>query len=254
MSVNLNTSNVEYPRLNNLSNKNDNLTNDQALERFTLKFEETFKVKSKPMTEPEKLLVRAISQRIWSSSNVQSQVSPSDKYQTYSDYMTSYYKGAHFIFEEAWNDSLLIKLKQDIGFEKNKKNLGREQLAARVSSHYVRKVGEQDHVHLAGNHVPETVFGEVALPVKGDTVIPGMRYSMYLEKHADEASQVKAKKFFWIQTENNPDGPDWISYLKHRTVDFVIYTFRKKMGYQHANVGPYGYGPSDKTPIIIRLQ
>jgi len=240
---------------------NINIVNaDQAYMRFMLDFSTIFGVEPKKMSEPEKKLMAAISERIWSSQNVQKKGDPTAKYKEYRQLMTSYYKGAHFNFELGNGESFLNDLKNKVGYVDDKSNLGKEQLAARVSSHFVRAIGEVDHVHLAGEQIPETVCGEVELPLKKDGIhgilIPGIRYDMYVEKYRIRRSnveEIKPKKFFWIQTENNPDGPDWTSYLKHRTIDFVNYTCRKFFKCKDANVGPFGYGPGDKTPIVIGM-
>lgn len=226
-------------------------TSEKAYMRFMLEFVDLFGVDPEKMSDPEEKLMTAISDKIWASANVQEHPQP-NKYEEYRKLMISYYKGGHFNFEENEGDSFLNVLKDRIGFINDKENLGKDQLAARVSSHFVKFVGEENHVHLAGNQIPETVCGEVLLPEQNGVLIPGIRFDIYKEKHPEKAKLIEPKKMFWIQTENNPDGPDWQSYLIHRTLDFGIYVFRKKLGFKDANVGPYGYGPGDKTPIIIR--
>lgn len=222
-----------------------------AFEHFILEFNEVFpSAQLKPMSEPEKKLMDQITDRIWKSANVQ-ECPPQERYVAFRDLMKQFYSGAHLVFEEQEADSFLKQLQEKVGFTPDKHNLGDKMLAGRVSTHYVKKVGEQDHVHLAGRQIPETVFSEVLLPVKDGSVIPGIRADMYQEQHPKES--IKTKKVFWIQTENHPDGPDWRSFLLHRTFDFLNYMFRKMFYPKQANVGPFGYGPGDKHPIIIRL-
>lgn len=207
---------------------------------FMMDFQNIFHKTPPMMTGPERLLIGTISDRIWNSENVQKS---ENRYIEYKKLMTKYYSGANFHFEE---HSLLQTLKDKIGFKDDKKDMGRKQLAARVTSHFVKFVGEVEHVHLAGRQIPETVMHTVELCVNHDgQPVTGIRADMHDAK-------LPTRKYFWIQTENNPDGPDWTSYLKHRSIDFVIYKFRQKMGYEDVNVGPYAYGNGDKNPIIIR--
>ncbi len=219
---------------------------------FMLEFEDIFHTKPKLMTTSEKKLMEEISNRIWNSPEVQQSGIP--PYEVYKQLMAKYYSGSHFHFEEKPNEKpILDVLKEKVGYKDDKKDLGKDQLAARVSSHFVKFIGEQNHVHLAGEQIPETVMSEVTLcedPTSGE-LITGVREDMVTK---EQKLNKTAKKFFWIQTENNPDGPDWTSFLKHRLLDFPIYFFRKKMGYADVNVGPFGYGRGDRDPIVIHYR
>jgi hypothetical protein len=221
-----------------------------AYKRFILEFNEIFGTDPKKMSAPEKRLIEVISERIWNSENIQEKVSAADKYAEYRDLMAKYYKGAHFNFILENEESILSTLKEKVGYTADKQDLGKDQLAARVSSHFVKFVGEQDHVHLAGRQIPETVFHETELAEENGELVSGIRFDMYREK--SKSIVLISKRVFWIQTENNPDGPDWISFLKHRSIDFFLYKFRQKLGYKDVNVGPFGYGVGDKNPIIIK--
>jgi hypothetical protein len=221
-----------------------------AFYRFLLEFKET-NPKAPEMNQLEKNMLLSISNRIWNSKNIQSS---SNRYAEYKILMTHFYSGSHFLFEESpKTKTLLAQLKQKNGFVDDTNDLGRENLASRVSTHYVTKVGEQLHVHLAGDHIPETVMSTVKLPLnESGKPIFGKRHDLFCKDNNKNENEVNHKTYTWIQTENHPDGPDWTSYSLHRTIDFIPYFMRKKIfKCENPNVGPYGYGRGDNNPIVI---
>lgn len=211
---------------------------------FSLRFKTLFGCHPKALIKKEAILVHTISNRIWNSANVQSQVGP-EKYNTYERLMSEFYSGTHMLFEENDDESVLTELERQIGHG----------IEVRDSSHY-GKVGAQKHRHIRGEHLPETLFFHGLFAKNEEAqkdecpIVPG--------KYAPaEHPRDLCFKAFWIQTERNPDGPDWTSWLKHRTLDFVQYFFLKvvfrRSRPQIANyIGPHGRGLPDHTPIIIR--
>jgi len=207
--------------------------------QFNMEFKEQFKHRPSRLEKNEALLLDVISKRIWDSKNVQEK--PKEKqYEEYKRLMTEFYVGSHMLFEEADDESILELLENQIG----------PGVEPRFSSHY-GKVGDEVQHHIMGKQLPELLFHHGIFKQKKERVIPGSYSKIDLPKD-------KQFKAFWIQAERTPDGPSRLSWLKHRTVDFVHYFFLKKIAKSNRPqiakyVGPFGRGVPDSNPIIVRL-
>lgn len=174
----------------------------------------------------------------------------------YNDFMTEFLIGSHIVLELEGQKSILEKFK----------------VTKRVSSHYVDNIGDKTHYWVSGQEViAGALCGETEMPVtvtdKGESelVAKGKSWEQY-QKNENKSEAVKSKKFFWIQTERNPDGPKILDYIKHRLFDFVIYFFLKNIfKYDRPQVSRYtaravkdvgtvvGRGRPDTNSIHLRL-
>lgn len=225
-------------------------TEAHARVRFSNHFKETFHTTPKALIEKEAVLVDLISKKIWYSSNVQDK-DETERFAKYSELMAEFYSGSHMIFEEDQEEQFIPTLKATI---QSKKGVG-----IRVSSHY-GKIGEETHHDIQGQQLPEILFHEGTFAAKTEKnklkIIPGKYLAKLTEKEKEDTQKIHA---FWIQNERTPDGPGWLNWIKHRTLDFGHYYFLKKIIHsprpQIANyVGPKGRGRPDTNPIFIRLQ
>src|SRR5262249_2937136 len=138
----------------------------------------------------------------WESKNVQGN---KNEYEKYKELMTEFYIGSHMLFEERDEGSILSELETKI----------KKGIEERYSSHY-KPVGTERHHHVRARQHPEILFH------KG-TFLHGQP-GKYAPDSSKDENQFKA---FWIQTERTPDGPNFLSMLKHRMVDYVQYFFLK---------------------------
>ncbi len=219
------------------------LTNQHARCKFFSEFKDIFSTTPKALTRNEAILVENISKKIWDSKNIQN-LPDSDKYAEYKKLMTEFYIGTHMLFEEEENNSLLNTLSTNA------------QVEERYSSHYGRIGGEKQH-HIRGAQIPEALFHEGFFAVKKADNKP-LVGKYFKNLTAEQQSDAKAKKFFWIQTERTPDGPDLKSLIYHRTVDFVQYIFLKHvLRSERPQIATYkaaqGRGLPDSNPIVVEL-
>lgn len=212
---------------------------------FTLRFKKLFKCTPRPFLKGEAILVDTLSKRIWNSKNVQ-EVDEQQKYSKYEELMTELYVGSHMLFEEARDESIIRSLYAKVN--PKKRLLKKGHIEERLSSHYVPRREKQ--LHIRGDHIPEALF------YKG--VFERHKESIVTCRYARDAHKINHFKAFWIQTERTPNGPNFISLIKHNLVDFIQYFFLKYI-LRHSRpqiahyIGPKGRGVPDTNPIIIKL-
>ncbi len=219
----------------------------EALCQFMKEFPQHLGATPDAMKGNEIADVLCVSERIWHSENVQS---APDKYAAYVDLMQEDAIGSHLLFEEeGYDTSLLNEIERKAG----------SPLEGRVSTHY-GAVGDQMHKHIRGNLFSETLMFTGVVGVKDDgTVVSRNGKGAYWDKLSPEEQRgAKPMRVTWRQRESYPDGPDWTSWILHRTVDFLRYAFLKNvLKVPRPQVAKYtsvtkGRGLPDNTPVIIQ--
>lgn len=194
--------------------------------------------------------IKILSQRIWSSQPLR-----------YQEIMASIFQGEHVLIEE--------KVEGDqphFGtYEALRQNCHAQ---LRTSSHYdqgkdpegkVPKRADQTEnpqYEIWGNHMKELLFGRVTLAVKEDeSLIFGKTFKQAQALHQDKINPQKTRHFTWFQMEGARDTTNIfkLNFWRHRVRDYTTYLIRKSLKFEKANIGPYGYGHSDRKPTVIEL-
>lgn len=256
--------------LNNPPNQEPPISNHlEALEHLMSEFEQHFGVKHNALKGAEICDLLSVSERIWDSGNVQDKATDA-RIGEYIRLMSEEFIGSHMLFEEAPGQTTLINTigarvggvdEQNAPYKKIS-----DHLEWRDSSHYVEKVGDEKHLHIRGNCFSEMLMfrGDVGIQPNGkitlhENIEKKTKKAVYWkELSLEEQRNSIQMTATWRQKESYPDGPDWTSWTLHRTVDFLMYAFLKKViKSERPQVAKYklkdgSRGLPDTNPIIIR--
>lgn len=215
----------------------------ESLAYFMSQFQSRFGKKPDAMKGAEIHDLFSLSERIWNSANVQLS---NDKYQAYANLMEEDVIGSHLLIEEIPGQPTLLDTIK-----------GKTQLETRQSTHYSNV--DEDQSHIRGNLFSETLMHAGSVGIKNRQVVLQNRKATYW-KNLTEPNRSEAKEMHvtWRQRESYPDGPDWVSWILHRTLDFGLYVYLKNYGCPtRPQVAKYksikkGRGVPDTNPVIIR--
>jgi hypothetical protein len=192
-------------------------SHEEALLKFYGEFQTLFKTRPKARSKNDQVLIDRISQMIWESKQ---------DYEKYKKMMQEFFIGTHMLFVETEKGNSTL--------EYLRKNAT---VNFRVSSHY-GKVGAQTHNHIMGTQLPEVLFHEGDFGKKDKKILKGKYFEKPMNHNPElpcfilseqERKEYQKIHAFWIQCERTPDGPSWGDWLVHRTVDFSLYLFLKKV-------------------------
>ena len=204
----------------------------EALTLFMSEFQRRFGVKPDAMKGAEIFDFIEMGRRVWESSNVQTQ--PLDeRYAKFAELMEEDAIGSHIlIVEQPGTPTLFETVSQRVGGIAKPADPYTKistKLEERVSSHY-GKVGDEIHHHIRGNLFSEMLMHHGTVGFKErNVVLQGGKAAYWTQLNETEKAGAAETRVTWRQKESYPDGPDWKSWMLHRTVDFLLYAFLKNV-------------------------
>jgi hypothetical protein len=218
-----------------------------------------------------------LSRQVYNFKKVKNKKSVEERWQAYSKIMIGAYKGDHILIpddDEHHKTEELIALgainRTDSHYEKGRAVVGwnKKTGLAKFAGAYYEDIkslpNTQKHWSLQGDHVSEILFHAVDMRKMKDedkTLI----YSKTAQQvdHLIQAKKLKAKDVnrtrvyhyvaFQFEYAPNSEGIQLLdkNYWLHKVYSSYLYRERIRQGYEDANVGPYGYGKTDKNPRVL---
>ena len=128
----------------------------------------------------------------------------------------------------------------------------------------IKSLSDADHHwSLEGDHVAEILFFAADMRKRTDGSLIFAKTARQVH-HLIQAGKLKGEKidqetehhYTALQFEFSPDceGVQLLNskFWKHKIYSSYLYRARKQLGYKDANVGPYGYGRTDRNPREIK--
>lgn len=200
-----------------------------------------------------------------------------DRWQTYSDIMTGAYKGDHLLIsddpehhctEELIALGAIVRTSSHNERGRQIKGWNKDGSPSYRGYRYqdIKALSNREHHwSLEGDHICEILFYAADMRKRTDGTLICAKTARQVD-HLIQAGKLKGEKidletvhhFTAFQFEFAPDCEgtqlsDW-KYWYHKVYSSYLYRAMKKLGYEDANVGPYGFGRTDMNPRIIKLK